>query len=157
MLISFDHYADGNSWLGTKEEQEAAAYEQWSRLTRALYGLSGPPPWRDLLSDQVLADLKAWNDAHDHTLRREDEEILPAEELEERGRELAIRVQDELGLRAGKCSTTRAAGYTGCTRRVAGRRNLAAGPSRLRAACIREMAEEEVRILEGLHADQQQG
>jgi hypothetical protein len=98
VLIGFDYLADGIWWVSTKEEQEAATYEEWSRLTRALYGPSGPPAWGDLLSAQVLADLKAWNDAHDHTIvQEEDGEILDGEVLEERGRELAIRVHDELG------------------------------------------------------------
>lgn len=55
------------------------------------------PPWGGLLSHQVLADLKAWNDAHDYTIFQEDEEIPDDEVLEERGRELAFRVQNELG------------------------------------------------------------
>lgn len=97
VLISFDYLAGGIWWLSPKEEQEAATYEEWRRACKALYGPSGqPPPLRDLLSDQLLDDLKAWNDAHDYGIV-EAEEMLSQEELEERGRELAVRVQDELG------------------------------------------------------------
>jgi hypothetical protein len=59
VLIAFDYCADGISWVSTKEEKEAATYGEWSRLTKALYGPPGPPVWSDLLSDQVLDDLKA--------------------------------------------------------------------------------------------------
>jgi hypothetical protein len=97
VLIAFDYHADGIWWVTTKEEKEAPTYEEWSRLTRARYGPSGPPGWRDLLSDRVLDDLKAWNDAHDHTIVREDEEVASGDVLAERGRDLAIRVQNELG------------------------------------------------------------
>jgi hypothetical protein len=96
VLIAFDYHADGIWRVSTKEE-EAATYAAWSRLTRALHGPSGAPPWGGLLSHQVLADLKAWNDAHDYTILQEDEEILDDEVLEERGRELATRVQNQLG------------------------------------------------------------
>lgn len=96
MLIAFDYQADGIWWVSPKEVQEAATYEEWRRACKALYGPSGlPPPWR--LSGQVLADLQAWNDAHDYTIFQEGEEILDDEVLEEQGRELAIRVQNELG------------------------------------------------------------
>jgi hypothetical protein len=97
VLIAFDYHADGIWWVSTKEEKEAPTYEEWSRLTRPLYGPFGPPRLRDLLSHQVLADLKAWNDAHDYAIIQEAEEIVDDEALEERGRELAIRVQHELG------------------------------------------------------------
>ena len=96
MLIAFDYQADGIWWVSPKEVQEAATYEKWRRACKALYGPSGePPPWR--LSGQVLVDLQAWNDAHDYTIFQEGEEILEDEVLEEQGRELAIRVQNELG------------------------------------------------------------
>jgi hypothetical protein len=65
--------------------------------------------------------------AHDYTIVQEDEEILDDDEvLEERGRELAIRV------------------------------HLRAGGTRLRATRPRAIAEQEARILEGLREDQQQ-
>lgn len=46
---------------------------------------------------RLLADLKTWNDSWDFTIIKENEEDVPDEVLYERGRELAIRVQDELG------------------------------------------------------------
>ena len=158
VLIGFDYLADGIRWVSTKGEQEAATYEQWSRLTRALYGPSGEPPRRDLLSDQVLDDLRAWNDAHDHTLRRDDEEILPAEELEEQGRELAVRVQDELGTEGwevlyhlgGRVYRVHPAGSWPAETWQQDLLGYAPPDPR-------EMAEEEARIIEGLRDDQQQG
>lgn len=59
VLISFDYLAGGIWWVSPKEEQEAASYEEWRRACIALYGPSGQPPsLRDLLSDQLLGDLK---------------------------------------------------------------------------------------------------
>jgi hypothetical protein len=51
-----------------------------------------PGPWSDQLSGQLLDDLKAWNDACAAA-------GADVQALEGRGRELAIRVQDELGTR----------------------------------------------------------
>lgn len=97
VLIAFDYLADGIWWVSPKEEQEAATYEEWRRACKARYGPSGQPPrLRDLLSAQLLDDLKAWNDAHDHEIVRTTE-IASEEELEERGQGLAVRVQNELG------------------------------------------------------------
>jgi hypothetical protein len=97
VLIAFDHCADGIWWVSTKEEQEALTYEEWSRLTRGQHKVSSHRAWGDLLSDQLLDDLKAWNDSQDFTIVQEDEEDAPDQVLDERGRQLAIRVQDELG------------------------------------------------------------
>jgi hypothetical protein len=47
-------------------------------------------PWSDRLSGELLEDLQAWNDAWDA-------DGADPQALEERGRELAARVQDELG------------------------------------------------------------
>ena len=97
VFIDVDCLTDGIWWVSPKEGQEAATYEEWRHACKALYGPSGqPPPLRDLLSDQLLHDLKAWNDAHDYGIVQT-EELLSQEELEERGRELAVRVQTELG------------------------------------------------------------
>ncbi|HCU93630.1 MAG TPA: hypothetical protein DHU96_13230 [Actinobacteria bacterium] len=101
VLISWDHCADGIWLVTTKEELEAATYEEWSRITTALHGPPGTPPahrpWGDLLSDQLLDDLKAWNDSCDWTIPQPDEETVDDDALGDRGRELAVRVQDELG------------------------------------------------------------
>jgi hypothetical protein len=96
VLIAFDYRADGIWWVATKEEIEAP-YEERSRLNREHHRLTSHRPWGDLLSDQLLDDLKAWNDSWDFTIVQEDEEDVPEEVLYERGRDLAIRVQDELG------------------------------------------------------------
>lgn len=157
VLIAFDYHADGIWSVSTKEEKEAATYAEWSRLTRPLHGPSGPPPWGDLLSHQVLADLKAWNDAHDYTILQEDEEILDDGVLEERGRELAIRVQNELGTEGWEVLY-----YLGG--RVYRVQPQGSWPAEtweqdLLGYAPREpqaIAEEEARILEGLHEDQQQ-
>jgi hypothetical protein len=95
VLIAFDYRADGIWWVATKEEIEAP-YEEHRRLNREHHRLTGHRPWGDLLSDQLLDDLKVWNDSWDFTIVRENEEEVPEEVLEERGRALAIRVQDEL-------------------------------------------------------------
>jgi len=49
-----------------------------------------PRPWSDRLSGELLDDLQAWNDACAA-------DGAACQALQERGRELAIRVQDELG------------------------------------------------------------
>ena len=96
VLIAFDYCADGIWWVATKQEIEAP-YEEWSRLTSEQHRLTSHRPWGDLLSDQLLDDLKTWNDCWDFTITQDNDEDVPDEVLEERGRELAIRVQDELG------------------------------------------------------------
>jgi hypothetical protein len=96
VLIAFDYQADGIWLVATKEEIEAP-YEGWSRLTREQHRPTSHRPWGDLLSDQLIDDLKAWNDSWDFTIVQDDEEDVPEEVLYERGRELAIRVQGELG------------------------------------------------------------
>ena len=96
VLIAFDYGADGIWWVATKEEIEAP-YEEHRRLNREDHRLTSHRPWGDLLSDGLLDDLKAWNDSWDFTIVREDEEDVPDEVLYERGRDLAIRVQAELG------------------------------------------------------------
>jgi hypothetical protein len=96
VLIAFDYRADGIWWVATKEEIEAP-YEEHSRLNREHHRPTSHRPWGDLLSDRLLDDLKAWNDSWDFTIVREDEEDASEEVLYERGRDLAIRVQAELG------------------------------------------------------------
>ncbi|MGE5288819.1 MAG: hypothetical protein ACM3ML_16795 [Micromonosporaceae bacterium] len=96
VLFSFDYEAGGIWWVSPKEETEAASSEEWRRVREALYGPSGQPPfWR--LSAELLADLKAWNNAHDYAYVPDGEAVLSGEVLEEQGRDLAIRVQNELG------------------------------------------------------------
>jgi hypothetical protein len=99
MLIAFDYHASGIWQVATKEEMAASSYEEWSALTRSQRqpARAAPHrPLRDLLSDQLLDDLKAWNDSCDFTMVQDDE-LLDDEVLDERGRALAVRVQNELG------------------------------------------------------------
>jgi hypothetical protein len=96
VLIAFDYRAEGVWWVATKEEIEAPS-EEHRRLNKEHHRLTSHRPRGDLLSDQLLDDLKVWNDSWDFTIVQADEADVPEEVLYERGRELAIRVQDELG------------------------------------------------------------
>ena len=90
VLIGWDHGAHGIWWVLTKEEKEAPAPPgHWSGTPQSSWH-DRPGPWSDRLSGELLDDLQAWNDAC-----AADGADAPA--LQERGRELAIQVQDELG------------------------------------------------------------
>jgi len=65
--IAFDYRADGIWWVATREEIEAS-YEEASRRYREHHRLTSHRPWGDLLSDQLLDDLKAWNDSWEQDL-----------------------------------------------------------------------------------------
>jgi hypothetical protein len=58
---------------------------------------SKPRPWSDRLSAGLLDDLQAWNDSWDTGTDGWQGGGITVRALQERGRELAIRVQDELG------------------------------------------------------------
>jgi hypothetical protein len=96
VLIDWDYGAPGIWWCSTKEEHEAP-YPQWRYLTSERR--PGRPhearSWSERLSEAILCDLKAWNDSWASKDPVEDEEILKA--LQDQGRELAVRVQSELG------------------------------------------------------------
>lgn len=99
MLIAFDYCASG-IWQVVTKEDEDASYEERSAQTRTQRQPARVTPHRqlgDLLSDQLLDDLKAWNDSCDFTMVQGDDELLDDEVLDERGRALAVRVQKELG------------------------------------------------------------
>ena len=96
VLIVCDYRADGIWWVASKEEIEAS-HQEHSRLNREHHRLTSHRPWGDLLSDRLLDDLKRWNDSWDFTIAQENDEVFPDEVLEEQARELAARVQDELG------------------------------------------------------------
>ena len=97
VLIDWDYGASGIWWCSTKEEHEAPA-------PQGGYWTGTPPPgreerpraWSDRLSEGLLDDLQAWNDAWDSVGPGTTGEVT-RRALQERGRELAIRVQDELG------------------------------------------------------------
>jgi hypothetical protein len=56
-----------------------------------------PRAWSDRLSEELLDDPQAWNDSwYNHHAARENDEIT-ARTLQEQGRDLAVRVQNELG------------------------------------------------------------
>jgi hypothetical protein len=80
VLIAWDYGARGIWWVLTKEERETPPPVPGERVR----------PWSDRLSAELLDDLQQWNDDGD----REDVDRLT---WQERGRDLAIRVQDELG------------------------------------------------------------
>ena len=90
VLIDWDYGAHGIWWVLTKEEKEAppaqgrrVGIQPPGRLDRAR-------PWNERLTAGLLDDLQAWNSAWDA-------DNAEPRILQERGRELALRVQDELG------------------------------------------------------------
>ena len=90
MLIASDVGAHGIWWVLTKGEKEAPASPgSWSGCP-ALELPRRPRPWSDRLSGDLLDELQEWNDAWDV-------EDPDSQALQECGRELAGRVQDELG------------------------------------------------------------
>jgi hypothetical protein len=90
VLIGWDYGAHGIWWVLAKEEKEAPAPAgHWSGTPPP--GWHGRPrPWSDRLSSDLLDDLQAWNDAWPA-------DGAERQALQKRGRELAVRVQDELG------------------------------------------------------------
>jgi len=90
VLIAPDVGVRGIWWVLTKEEKEAPAPPgSWTGNPPPGL-LHRPRPWSDRLSDDLLDELQKWNDAWDV-------ENPDCQALQERGRELAGRVQDELG------------------------------------------------------------
>jgi len=106
VLIGWDYGATGIWSVLTKEEMEAPA-------SRGGYWTGAAPPtrdersraWSDRLSEGLLDDLQAWNDSWDNNHASRANEEVTARALQQQGRELAIRVQNELGQTTGKCST----------------------------------------------------
>ena len=97
MLIDWDYCASGIWRVLTKQEMEAPAPRggHWAGAPPPPDGR--PRPWSDRLSEGLLDDLQAWNDSWDtgQNLRQGGESTVRA--LQEQGRGLAVRVQDELG------------------------------------------------------------
>jgi hypothetical protein len=157
VLIEADYCAGGIWWVDTKEEH-AAPYPLWSYLTRA-QRLGKPPvqrPWRERLSQGLLDDLKAWNQSwDDNDGFWNDAQLRQA--WEEQGRELAIRVRDELRTDDWEVLYR----MNGWVHRVHPRGSWPAGTWTqdllgYAAPDPWERAEEEARILEGLPESQQQ-
>jgi hypothetical protein len=98
VLIDWDYCAHGIWWILTKEEKEAPAPRggHWAG------GAPPPPdsrprPWSDRLSAGLLDDLQAWNDSWVSGEDPREGRDVTVRARQERGRELAIRVQGELG------------------------------------------------------------
>lgn len=91
VLIDWDYGAHGIWWVLSKEEMEAPAPPgRWSGTPPSGWDTRpGPRAWSDRLSAGLLDDLQAWND--------DCEDAGGAGALWERGRDLAVRVQGELG------------------------------------------------------------
>jgi len=94
-MIDWEYLRHGIEWVPTKEEWEATGLQRrdWDKVQRP----GKPPiprPWPERLSGQLISDLKAWNDSWG-PYGFGDREVV--RELQGRGRELAVRVQDELG------------------------------------------------------------
>ena len=89
VLIDWDYGAHGIWWVLTKEEKEAPAPPgHWSGTPRP--DRDRQRPWSDRLSCALLDDLQAWNDAWE---ARDADAAM----LQRRGKDLAGRVQEELG------------------------------------------------------------
>ena len=100
MLIGWDYAATGIWWILTKEEREAPGPREGRRAGGAPSPPDGRPrPWSDRLSEDLLDDLQAWNDSCDGNSREDNKDLreVAARALQDQGRELAIRVQSELG------------------------------------------------------------
>jgi hypothetical protein len=90
VFIDWDVCAHGIWWVLTKQEKEAPAPGgRWSG--------AAPQPkreriraWSDRLTNELLDDLQEWNDAWD----TDDADVRL---LQHRGRDLAVRVQEQLG------------------------------------------------------------
>jgi hypothetical protein len=91
ILIDWDYGASGLWWCSTKEEHEAP-YERWGYLT-SVQQPDGPPIHMPELTTELRVDLKTWNDSWDERDPLFDEKVT---RLQERGRQLAVRVQEEL-------------------------------------------------------------
>jgi hypothetical protein len=92
ILIDWDYGASGLWWCSTKEEHEAP-YDRWSYLT-SVQQPDGPPINMPELTRELRDDLQAWNDSWEERDPLFDEKVT---RLQEQGRQLAARVQEELG------------------------------------------------------------
>ncbi len=113
VLIDWDYGAHGIWWVLTKEEKEAPSARGRQVGIQPPERLDRARPWSERLTAGLLDDLQAWNSAWDA-------DNAEPRILQERGRELALRVQAELGQMAGKCSTESAAEFSECIRRATG-------------------------------------
>lgn len=95
MLIDREVLCDGICWVPSKEEWETPLPQQFDLEKVQRPGKPPiPRPWPERLSELLLRDLKAWNDSWGV---QGPPDLEAVRVLQERGRELAIRVQNELG------------------------------------------------------------
>ena len=111
-----------------------APSEEHRRLDREPHRLTSHRPWGDLLSDQLLDDLRVWNDSWDFTVVREDEEEVPRRCCASGAESWRSECRTRWGQMAGKCSGSRTARPTACTLREAGQMTPGNGTFWLRAA-----------------------
>lgn len=89
VMIDWDYGAHGIWWVLTRQEKEAPARTgYWSGTPRS--DRDRPRPWSDRLSTALLDDLQDWNDAWEA-------KDADAAALEQRAKDLAGQVQEELG------------------------------------------------------------
>jgi hypothetical protein len=96
VLIDWEYLCDGIYWVPTKEEWETPRSQQF--YLEKVQRPGKPPiprPWPERLSEQLLRDLKAWNDSWGSGNPPVTGDA--ARVLQERGKKLAIRAQNELG------------------------------------------------------------
>jgi hypothetical protein len=95
LIIAWEYLCEGIEWVATKEEWEAPLPQRFALEKVQRPGKPPiPRPWPERLSKQLLRDLKAWNDSWGSYGAPD---LEAARVLQERGRELAVRVQNELG------------------------------------------------------------
>lgn len=95
VLIASEYGAIGIEWMPTKEEWETPLPQRFHLEKVERPGKPPiPRPWPERLSEQLLRDLKAWNDSWEPYGAPD---LAAAQVKQEQGRELAVRVQDELG------------------------------------------------------------
>lgn len=153
VIIEADYYADGIWWVPTKEELEGPPSGYLTREQRP-----GKPhqlgPWP--LSQELLGDLKAWNRSWgDSDGFWESAEARRG--WQEQGRELAIRVQDELGTDDWEVlyqlgDRVHRVYPPGNWPAETWQQDLLGYPP----PDARERAKEEIRVIEGLQQDQQE-
>ena len=90
VLIDWDYGACGIWWVLTRQEKEAPAPGGPWTGAASPHQQQRVRAWSDRLTSGLLDDLQVWNDAWGSA-------DADTRALHERGRDLAVRVQDELG------------------------------------------------------------
>jgi hypothetical protein len=98
VLVDWDWGADGLWSVRSREERHAPTPTGGKRERVRPLANRQRRPWSDLLSDELLDALQAWNDACGERAWRPPEDRTAEDELLERRKVvLAERVQEELG------------------------------------------------------------